>query len=99
MKEKFRDVRDSYRSIEGRIKDPANKEGKFEDPRVYHLWALAQKAGLNEEELESMRVHNFEIICMIEFTKTKHLSLQKGSWECYSFDMYVLASKKWVGEL
>lgn len=56
MKVKHKKLREDFSSIEGRIKDPGNKEGKFEDSRVYHLWALAQKAGMNEQELESFRV-------------------------------------------
>lgn len=59
MKMKHKEIRDGVSRIGTKLSDKDNKAGKFEDPRVYHLWALAQKSGMNEEELENYRVWIF----------------------------------------
>lgn len=56
MKDKHKEFRDGLRRLENRMTDKDNSAGEFEDPRVYKLWALAQKTGLDEAELESIKV-------------------------------------------
>lgn len=58
MKDKHKQFREGLKRTENKLADWENSAGKFEDPRVYKLWALAQKAGLDETELESIRVSN-----------------------------------------
>lgn len=55
MKDKHKEFRDGLKRLENKVTDKDNSAGKFEDPRVYKLWALAQKAGLDAAELESVR--------------------------------------------
>ncbi|WAQ97449.1 AMRP-like protein, partial [Mya arenaria] len=60
MKAKHKEVRESLKTLEGKVKNkPADGDTgqgvEFEDARVYHLWALAQKAGMNEKELASLK--------------------------------------------
>ncbi|XP_045212634.2 alpha-2-macroglobulin receptor-associated protein-like [Mercenaria mercenaria] len=55
MKDKHKQFREGLKRLENQVTDRDNSAGVFEDPRVYKLWALALKAGMNEAELESVR--------------------------------------------
>ncbi|XP_052268637.1 alpha-2-macroglobulin receptor-associated protein-like [Dreissena polymorpha] len=54
MKAKHKEVQESLKTTEDRVKNPGVHE-IFQDPRVYHLWALAQKAEMDENELSSIK--------------------------------------------
>jgi beta-N-acetylglucosaminidase len=56
MKDKHKDYREGLERLKGKVTDKDNSAAVFEDPRVYKLWALAQKTGMSKEELDSVRV-------------------------------------------
>jgi len=56
MKEQHRLLQDTLTQLEDRVRIQGNKDGEFQDSRVYHLWALAKKAAMTEQELESIKV-------------------------------------------
>ncbi|XP_060602826.1 alpha-2-macroglobulin receptor-associated protein-like [Ruditapes philippinarum] len=55
MKDKHKDYREGLERLKGKVTDKDNSAAVFEDPRVYKLWALAQKTGMSKEELDSVR--------------------------------------------
>ncbi|KAL4239939.1 Low-density lipoprotein particle receptor binding [Mactra antiquata] len=55
MKQKYKEFTSGVERLQYKITDRENVAGKFEDPRVYHLWALAQKSGMSETELDNYR--------------------------------------------
>lgn len=59
MKDRHKEFREGLKRLEGKVGDKVgdkdNSFAEFEDSRVYQLWALAQKAGFEEDELESVK--------------------------------------------
>ncbi|XP_041363164.1 alpha-2-macroglobulin receptor-associated protein-like [Gigantopelta aegis] len=53
MKDVHKKIRDGYLKLESLT---VKKDLEFQDPRVYQLWALAQKANMSEKDLESFRM-------------------------------------------
>ena len=53
MKDVHKKIRDGFLKLESLT---VKKDLEFQDPRVYQLWALAQRANMTEKELESFKV-------------------------------------------
>ena len=56
MKDKQKEIKEHYETMKKKMLNAKTQEGEFKDPRVYHLWALAQKSGMSEAELNSIKV-------------------------------------------
>lgn len=57
----YKDLKTDYDKLEAMASSSSVKDKTFQDPRVYELWALAQKAKIPREELESFKVQ----LCML----------------------------------
>lgn len=51
----YKDLKTDYDKLEAIASSSSVKDKTFQDPRVYELWALAQKAKIPREELESFK--------------------------------------------
>ena len=59
LKDRHAKLREKLQKLEMKVTNPeSGKERQFKDSRVYHLWALAQKTNMTEEELESLKVRS-----------------------------------------
>lgn len=56
LKLMYKDLKTDYDKLEAMASASSVKDKTFQDPRVYELWALAQKAKIPQEELESFKV-------------------------------------------
>ena len=54
LKDKHTQLRERLAMLERKSKGPQGRE--FKDTRVYHLWALAQRSNMTDQELESLKV-------------------------------------------
>lgn len=52
----YKDLKTDYDKLEAMASASSVKDKTFQDPRVHELWALAQKAKIPREELESFKV-------------------------------------------
>lgn len=57
----YKDLKTDYDKLEAIASSSSVKDKTFQDQRVYELWALAQKAKIPREELESFKVQ----LCML----------------------------------
>ncbi|KAK3091581.1 hypothetical protein FSP39_020942, partial [Pinctada imbricata] len=55
LKVKEKQLKESYDKLETLAKASSYDNLEFKDPRVYELWALAKRAKMSEEELESFK--------------------------------------------
>lgn len=55
LKLMYKDLKTDYDKLEAMASASSVKDKTFQDPRVYELWALAQKAKIPQEELESFK--------------------------------------------
>lgn len=51
-----KDLKMDYDKLEAMALSSSVEDKSFQDPRVYELWALAKKAKMPSEELESLKV-------------------------------------------
>ena len=57
LKSKHMELRERLAQLERKSKGPGTRgEREFKDQRVYHLWAIAQKSNMTNEELASLKV-------------------------------------------
>lgn len=55
MKKQHKDIKAGYYELEGMFDELEKEDPDFKDHRVHQLWALAQKTGWTEDELESFK--------------------------------------------
>ncbi|XP_062594393.1 alpha-2-macroglobulin receptor-associated protein-like isoform X1 [Saccostrea cucullata] len=55
LKTMFRDLKTDYDKLESMAAGVNDPDKSFQDPRVYELWALAQRAKMSPSELESIK--------------------------------------------
>ena len=56
LKMKEKQIKNAYDKLDNIAQASGKENPEFKDPRVYELWALARRANMSDEELESFKV-------------------------------------------
>lgn len=54
LKQQHRDIKDTYEKLEG-LATRTSEQPEFKDIRIFELWALAKRANMSEDELNSFK--------------------------------------------
>ena len=73
-----KDLKMDYDKLEAMALSSSVEDKSFQDPRVYELWALAKKAKMPPEELESLKVRCSLNYCLIFCNKVINLIEKVG---------------------
>ena len=78
LKTMSKDLKMDYDKLEAMALSSSVEDKSFQDPRVYELWALAKKAKMPPEELESLKVRCSLNYCLIFCNKVINLIEKVG---------------------